>query len=117
MAKSCNTRKKNSGSVHQQAFFKWLSYYPEIREVSYAIPNGGYRNQKIIYTKNGKSSSFSPEAKRMKAEGVTAGVPDVCIATKSTCRTYNALYIELKVHPNKLTPAQVVMKGNLERAG
>lgn len=110
-------RKKTSESLEQQAFFKWLEYYPSIRRICYAIPNGGYRNKKLIHTKQGKSIYVSLEAKRMKAEGVTSGVPDVCIARTSKCCTYHALYIEFKIRPNKMTLNQEVMKVNLEASG
>ena len=46
----------------------------------YAIPNGGSRNVK--------------EAANMKAEGVSAGVPDICIQLPN--KTYHGLYIEMK---------------------
>ena len=46
----------------------------------YAVPNGGSRNP--------------IEAKNMKAEGVSAGVPDICIPVPN--KKYHGLYIEMK---------------------
>ena len=58
---------------------KWFRLqYPN--ELIYAIPNGGQRN---IIT-----------AKKLKAEGVTAGIPDLFVA--AACGGFNGLYIELK---------------------
>ena len=46
----------------------------------YAVPNGGSRN--------------AIEAKNLKAEGVSAGVPDICIPVPNF--KYHGLYIEMK---------------------
>lgn len=53
--------------------------YPELAML-YAIPNGGNRN---VVT-----------AKKLKAEGVKAGVPDLCLPVPRG--NYHGLYIELK---------------------
>lgn len=67
----------------QAALFEWAEWmrerYPALRRL-YAIPNGGKRD---IVT-----------AARLKAEGVKAGVPDICLPMPSG--GYSALYIELK---------------------
>lgn len=63
----------------QCACVRWFRYqYPE--HIIYAIPNGGARNVIV--------------ASKMKAEGVLAGVPDLCVPIARQC--YNALYIEMK---------------------
>jgi hypothetical protein len=54
------------------------------------IPNGGKRD---ITT-----------AKRLKAEGVKAGVPDICIPVPRG--NYHGMYIELKATGNKTTANQ-----------
>ena len=60
---------------------KALVQYLQARRIPfYAVPNGGSRNP--------------IEAKNMKAEGVSAGVPDICIPVPN--KKYHGLYIEMK---------------------
>lgn len=72
-----------SESVEQMNLFRWAMFeegkYPELA-LMYHIPNGGKRN---ITT-----------AKRLKAEGVKAGVPDIHLPVPR--HGYHGLYIELK---------------------
>lgn len=67
----------------QCAFFDWLKWqcgqHPELA-TAYAVPNGGLRS---INT-----------AKKLKAEGVKAGVPDVCLPFPRG--GFAALYLEFK---------------------
>lgn len=67
-----------SEHAHQAAFFEWASLqrFPGI-ELLHAVPNGGDRPKVTRTGKGGKEVTFSPEANRLKAEGVKAGVPDV----------------------------------------
>jgi hypothetical protein len=80
--------------VEQTCLFRWADYqsgaYPVLRKM-YHIPNGG---------KRGKA-----EAARFKAQGVKAGVPDICLpVARGGC---HGLYIELKrVQGSKTTPEQ-----------
>lgn len=94
---------KNLEHIQQVNLFKWatlnLFKYPQL-ELMYAIPNGGQRS---ITT-----------AVKLKAEGVKAGMPDICLPIQKSfinsngdLRFWNALYIELKVKPNKPTDVQV----------
>ena len=70
---------KNQEHLLQVQCINWFRLqYP--KELIYAIPNGGQRN---IIT-----------AKKLKAEGVTAGIPDLFVA--AACGGYNGMYIELK---------------------
>lgn len=67
----------------QEVLFQWAEWqqgrWPELR-LMYAVPNGGYRTKS--------------EAARLKAQGVKAGVPDICLpVARGGC---HALYIELK---------------------
>ena len=68
---------------HQRAIFCWAQQnthkYPAL-DLLFAIPNGGKRD-KIT-------------AGKLKAEGVKAGVPDICLAVSTSHSA--ALYIELK---------------------
>ena len=70
-------------SVEQQCLFNWAKLrearYPELA-LMFHIPNGGKRN--------------IAEATRFKAEGVKAGVPDICLPVPRD--TYHGLWIELK---------------------
>jgi len=78
----------------QCALFQWVAYnikkYPELK-LLHASANGGLRN-KIV-------------AAKLKRSGVRAGVPDVCLPIARM--GYNALYIEMKVKPNKPTKMQL----------
>ena len=65
------------------------------------IPNGGSRN-KI-------------EAAHLKAQGVKAGVPDICLPVPRG--KYHGLYIELKYGKNKPTAAQLCWLNNLNMQG
>lgn len=70
-------------SVEQTWLFRWAQVmsltHPELKLLHH-IPNGGSRN-KI-------------EAAKLKAQGVRAGVPDICLPVPSG--EYHGLYIELK---------------------
>lgn len=77
-------------SQQQQALMTWhRAHVCDIPEMSrlFAIPNGGFRH---IST-----------AARMRAEGVRAGVWDLCMPTEE-----DNLWIEMKVGSNRLTEAQ-----------
>ena len=81
---------------HQVALFQWaktaMVAHPEL-EAMYAIPNGGQRN-KIV-------------AAKLKAEGVKAGMPDICLPVARG--SYHALYVELKApkpHKSKVQENQ-----------
>lgn len=56
----------------------------------FAIPNGGHRSKAV--------------AGKLKAEGVKAGVLDLCLPVAR--RGYHGMFIELKVGANKLTASQ-----------
>jgi hypothetical protein len=68
----------------QVALFQWASLntgkYPELEDL-FAIPNGGKRDKRT--------------AAKMRAEGVKAGMPDICLPHARG--GYHAYYIELKV--------------------
>jgi hypothetical protein len=79
-----------SESVEQICLFRWAMYeeckYPELA-LLYHIPNGGKRN---ITT-----------AKRLKAEGVKSGVPDIHLPVPRN--GFHGLYIELKKQKGSCT--------------
>lgn len=79
-----NTAGQNSESKEQQALFAWWQYthhslgLPET--VLFAVPNGGRRD--------------AVTGARLKAEGVRAGIPDICLAVARG--GYHGLFLELK---------------------
>ncbi len=97
-------RLTGSESEEQQALFQWATLmtgrYPEL-ELLYHVPNGGARNPAT--------------AGRLKAEGVKAGVPDVCLPVPRGI--YHGLYIEMKVKPNRPTKDQLHWLELLSRQG
>lgn len=84
---------------HQKSLFQWATLqeciYPDLVDM-YAIPNGG---------KRGKA-----EAGRLKAEGVKAGTPDICLPA-AYCG-YHGLYIEMKKEDGRPSKIQ---KERIER--
>jgi len=90
--------------AEQIALFQWAammeSKYQELR-LLHAIPNGGHRHKAT--------------AARLKAAGVKAGVPDICLPVARG--DWHGLYIELKVGKNKPTEAQRRWKDDLIRYG
>ena len=82
----------------QVAVVDWCAWS---RIPCFAIPNGGLR---------GKA-----EAARLKAEGVKAGVPDLCIPIARG--GYHGLFIEMKFGRNKPTDEQMKWLSTLERNG
>lgn len=77
----------------QSALFRWAFFaMAKHHELSllYAIPNGGHRHKAV--------------AKRMKAEGVRAGVPDLCLPVPRN--GYHGLYVEMKAGRGRPTHQQ-----------
>ncbi|MCO8088205.1 VRR-NUC domain-containing protein [Acinetobacter indicus] len=78
----------------QQALIEELGFYKyqgkPLLDYIYAIPNGGHRSISV--------------AKRLKAEGVKPGVPDLhCFIA---CPPYHSLYIEMKTERGTLSDHQ-----------
>ena len=77
--------KSGSEDGAQLALLCWCSLpeiklvYPELKYL-YAIPNGGFRDKR--------------EAAKLRATGVKAGVPDLCLPVRRG--KWSGLYIELK---------------------
>jgi hypothetical protein len=82
----------------QTSLLEYLTLYAP-HAYWFAIPNAGKR-------------SWST-AKRMKAEGLTAGVADLCIMLTSG----RVLWLELKRGKEKQTPAQIVFQSVCENLG
>ena len=88
----------------QATLFRWASYAQmqnEELKLMYHIPNEGKRSAAM--------------GARLKAEGLKAGVPDVCLPTAHG--GYIGLYIEMKVKPNKPTEHQKQWLRDLREAG
>jgi hypothetical protein len=99
-----NPSRKPTEHAEQAAFIQYcalaVSTYPDLAWL-YAIPNGGKRNLQV--------------AIKLKAEGVKAGVPDLCLPVPRG--PYHGLYMETKVKPNKPTSEQTAWIEYLERQG
>jgi VRR-NUC domain-containing protein len=79
--------------AHQVALIKWARTVKEthpVLKLLYAVPNGGDRNLRV--------------ARKLKAEGVLAGVADLCLPAAR--RGYHGLYIEMKSEEGVATEEQ-----------
>lgn len=95
-------KRNNEEEQHQEALFKWLSNWsPSIRDVTFHTPNGGFR-------------SIS-EARRLKRQGVTPGIPDICMLIP--WNGYHGLFIELKSRNGELTQQQQLKINRLRKLG
>ena len=78
----------------QVALFEWAAWQVNLGveplRWMFAIPNGELRKPSV--------------AGRLKAEGVKAGVSDIYLPYPA--QGYHGLFVEMKVKPNKPTPAQ-----------
>ena len=92
-------------SAEQQALFRWArassGKHPELR-LMYHIPNEGKRNPAT--------------GRRMRAEGLRRGVPDICLPVARG--GYHGLYIELKRRKGgRVSPEQDQWLNDLRKAG
>ena len=92
----------------QVAVIQWATFlegqYPELG-LLYAVPNGAKLPYKQVKGKNGKTYRWSPEAEKLKAEGMRSGVPDLCLPVAR--KGFHGLYIEMKAGRNKPSDNQV----------
>lgn len=84
----------------QRLVFLWAAGRPELA-LMHAIPNGGKRDLRT--------------AARLKAEGVKAGVPDICLPLPAG--GFHGLYIELKTNKGRLSSEQEEWIAGLTAAG
>ena len=88
----------------QCEFIRWVRLSEKRHKalaLLYAVPNGGHRN---ITT-----------ARKMKAEGVKAGVPDICLPVPNGA--YSSLYIEMKTEKGRQSKIQEEYAALLEAFG
>lgn len=92
--------------IEQVHLFTWANsmsaQYP-VLELLYAIPNGGHRHISV--------------AKKMKAEGVKRGVPDVCLPVPNEALNSHGLYIEMKDVNGRLSEHQQEWGRRLRQMG
>lgn len=98
----------------QVAIFEWCewqqSLVPDL-ELLHAIPNGA----KLPWRRDHRGRRFSPEAMRLKAEGLRSGVPDMCLPVAR--KEWHGLYIELKCGNNEPTEDQTWWMDRLTEQG
>lgn len=93
-------KRKQPEHDEQVALFEWARMnekkYPQLKFM-FAIPNGGARHPAV--------------ARKLKAEGVKPGVPDIFLPVPAPCgRTSYGLFIEMKSGKNKLSQAQKIFR-------
>lgn len=71
----------------------------------FAIPNGAKLPYFQAQGKNGKTYRWSPEAEKLKREGLRRGVPDLFLPVARN--GFHGLFIELKYGRNKPSDDQV----------
>lgn len=103
----------------QAALFSWAAvagaHVPELR-LMFAIPNGAALVGKTVRPRGGKAVRFSFEAMKLRAEGLKAGIPDVCLPVARS--GYHGLYIEMKrLKGGTLAPEQKQWMADLTAQG
>lgn len=95
---------KRSEATEQMRVIDWCRWhenrYP-LLQLIFHVPNGGSRN--VL------------EAANLKAEGVKAGVPDLCLPVPQ--QGFHGLYVEMKWGKNKTTENQDWWLAQLEQLG
>ena len=90
----------------QAALFAWAALqarkWPEL-ELLFAIPNGSHRHISV--------------ARKLKAEGVKPGIPDLFLPVPRPVDFHLGLWLEMKVKPNKPTADQLWWHDRLRRVG
>jgi hypothetical protein len=91
-----------------------VNRYPELRKI-FAVPNGEKRDHRTVVRKDGTAYTYSPTGKKLKEQGVKAGVPDLHLPIAR--RGFFGLWIEMKVGENDLSKEQRQWKTALEEEG
>lgn len=103
---------------HQVAVFQWaelMKHRWPCLEFMYAVPNGESRPWMKVTKKDGAELRISPVAKRLKAEGVKSGVPDIFLPAARGA--FHGCYIEMKAGDNITSDNQDAYMAYLAGAG
>ncbi|MBN2317937.1 MAG: VRR-NUC domain-containing protein [Acidobacteria bacterium] len=98
----------------QKAVIEWAEAMRiELPEAGliFAIPNGGMRPKAVRYNKGGKIVRYSPEGRKLREEGMKAGVPDLFLPVAR--QEWNGLFIELKTKTGTVSLDQQIWIGKL----
>jgi hypothetical protein len=112
--KAAMARIRRSEHDEQASIIEWAGRLqverPELA-LLFAIPNGA----KLPYLKDGRGRRYSPQAQKLKAEGMRAGVPDMCLPVAR--QGFHGMFIELKVGRNQPSAEQVNFLDHLAEQG
>ena len=103
LASQPKTRRKPRDEEHrlQVQCVKWFrAMHPDLAPLLFAIPNGGARNEIT--------------GAKLKAEGVVAGVADLCLAVP---RDGGVLFLELKTPTGRQSQSQLQWQAAVTEAG
>jgi hypothetical protein len=107
-------RPKPTEHNEQVAVVQWArlmsAQQPEL-SLLLSIPNGA----KLPYRKNSKGQRYSPEAMKLKAEGLLPGVPDLFLPVAR--KGYHGAFWELKVGKNVPSEEQYRVLSALNNQG
>ncbi len=73
--------------------------YPELG-LLFAVPNGA----KLPFNRDRRGRRYSPQANKLKAEGLRSGVPDLCLPVAR--QGYHGMFLELKIGENRPSKEQ-----------
>ena len=109
-------RRCNREHELQSAAVLWFRYqYSPFQKLLFAIPNGGKRPKKEYTNRAGQVKRYSPEAQRLKKEGVVEGVLDLFLSVPRG--RYHGVYLETKTEKGTLSDEQEVFIHEVQNQG
>ncbi|MCD8204607.1 MAG: VRR-NUC domain-containing protein [Coprobacillus sp.] len=105
-----HTRKSPTHPEHdlQVACLQWFNYqYPRLRGLLFAVPNGAMLNGTLLQRQRA--------GKRLKDEGMVAGVADLLLLVPN--QHYHGLCIEMKTAKGRQSPSQKDWQRRVEGRG
>jgi len=101
----------------QADFFRVVpTFFPNIPDkLLFAVPNGGKRDQVTKTNKKGVTTTWSPEAARMKRQGVKRGVSDVILLIPK--KGFASLLMEFKTQQGNQSDEQLLFQQQAEACG